>query len=57
MQCEAKITKEYGTNYWKSCSFEEFLESASDSHGEKRSWRTSNMFSNIRKTLQQSDEE
>ena len=26
MQCQAKITKEYGMDYWKPCSFVDFLE-------------------------------
>ena len=55
MQCEAKITKEYGSNYWKPCSFEEFLESMSDSMGKKESNRPRSMFNNLRDTLQQSD--
>ena len=57
MQCQTKIIKEYGMDYFKPCSFGEFLESMSDSMSEKGSWRTSNMFSNIRKTLGQIDEE
>jgi len=57
MRCEAKITKEFGRDYWKPCSFEEFLESSSNSHGKKGSWRKANMFTNIRKTLGQIDEE
>jgi len=35
MQCEAKITKEYGKEYWKPCSFEEFLEASSSSRRKK----------------------
>ena len=56
MQCQAKITKEYGQEYWKPCSLQEFLEASCVSMGKKRD-RSSNMFSNIRKTLQQSDDE
>jgi len=26
MECEAKITKEYGSNYWKPCTLEEGFE-------------------------------
>ena len=26
MECEAKITKEYGSNYWKPCTMEEGFE-------------------------------
>ena len=31
IECKEKITKEYGTDYWKPCSFEEFLNSILDS--------------------------
>lgn len=26
IQCQAKITREYGSSYWNPCSFEEFFE-------------------------------
>ena len=29
IQCKAKITKEYGSAYWKPCSFTEFFEKMS----------------------------
>ncbi|KAF6248675.1 MAG: hypothetical protein DSN69_07060 [Nitrosopumilus sp. YT1] len=45
MQCEAKITKEYGSNYWKPCSFREFFENWSK---EIRDKRKRNMFNNLR---------
>jgi hypothetical protein len=49
--CQRKIIEEYGPDYWKPCSFGDFLEKMSDSMGEKGSWKKSNMFSNIKKTL------
>ena len=57
MQCKAKITKEYGKDYWKPCSFGEFMESMSDSMSEKGSWRKGNMFSSWRETIRKLDEE
>jgi len=57
IQCTTKINKEYGQNYWKPCSFVEFLKNMSDSMGKKVSNRPPNMFNNIRDTLQQSDDE
>lgn len=55
MQCQTKITKEYGQDYWKSCSFQEFLEASSKSM-EKNADESSNMFKNIKKTLQETEE-
>ena len=56
MQCEAKITKEYGISYWKPCSFQEFMEAFSSSI-QKGKRKPANMFNNIRETLQQFEEE
>jgi hypothetical protein len=55
--CQAKITREHGPDYWKSCSSADFFEKMSDSMGEKGSWRKSNMFTNLRKTLQETDKD
>ena len=56
MQCKAKITKEYGMNYWKPCSFQEFMEAFSFSiHKEKR--KPANMFNNLRETLRKFDDD
>ncbi len=56
MQCQAKITEEYGMNYWKPCSFQEFMEAFSSSiHKGKR--KPANMFNNIRETLRKFDDE
>ena len=41
MQCETKIIKEYGMDYWKPCSFVEFLENMSSNW--KKSSRLPNM--------------
>ncbi len=51
MQCQAKITEEYGMNYWKPCSFQEFMEAFSYSI-KKGKRKPANMFNNIRETLQ-----
>ena len=56
IQCEAKISKEYGTDYWKPCSFQEFMEAFSSSL-QKGKRKPANMFNNIRETLRQIDEE
>ena len=51
MQCETKITEEYGIDYWKPWSFQEFMEAFSSSiHKGKR--KPTNMFDNLRETLQ-----
>jgi len=55
IQCETKITKEYGMDYWKPCSQVEFFESML-SHMKKRSGKP-NMFNNIRETIRQFEEE
>ena len=56
MQCQAKITKEYGIDYWKPCSFQEFMEAFSSSiHKGKR--KPVNMFDSLRETLRKFDEE
>ena len=56
MQCQTKITKEYGIDYWKPCSFQEFMEAFSSSiHKGKR--KSANMFDNIRETLRKFDDE
>ena len=52
MQCQAKITKEYGKKYWKPCSFGEFLESATSLHKHKDDGPPS-MFKSIRRTLRE----
>jgi len=54
--CQRKITEEYGPDFWKPCSFGDFMEKMSDSIGEKGSWRKANMFTNIRKTLRRIDD-
>jgi hypothetical protein len=56
MQCQAKITKEYGKNYWKPCSFSDFLESVSSLHKHKDDGPPS-MFKSIRRTLQEIEKE
>ena len=55
MQCQAQITKEYGSDYWKECSFEECLEAIPTR--KKGDNRPRNMFNNIRDTLKQIDDE
>jgi len=56
MQCEAKITKEYGTDYWKPCSQGEFFKSMS-SHMKKGNNKKSNMFTSLKELFRQFDEE
>ena len=56
IQCKAKITKEYGMDYWKPCSFQEFMEAFSYSiHKGKR--KPANMFNNLSATLRKFDDE
>ena len=55
MECEAKINKS-GMDYWKSCSFVEFLENVPSSRT-KRNSRTSNMLTGLKEQLRQIDEE
>ena len=55
MQCQAKITEEYGMDYWKPCSFQEFMEAFSSSI-KKGKRKPANMFNNLRETLQKFDE-
>jgi len=55
-QCQAKITKEYGSDYWKPCSFEEFLESMTDSFGKKSSGPV-NLLARLREQCRQFEEE
>ena len=57
MQCETKITKEYGANYWKPCSFTEFFESMSEEIDSNRKKRGSGNWSLLKEQLQQIDEE
>ncbi|KER05685.1 hypothetical protein AAA799E16_01651 [Marine Group I thaumarchaeote SCGC AAA799-E16] len=45
IQCQAKITREYGQDYWKPCSFEEFFESMSREIKSDRNKRKSNVSS------------
>jgi len=56
MQCQARITREYGTDYWKPCSFQEFLEATLSSR-KKGKRKPVNMFNNLRETLRQIKEE
>jgi len=55
MKCEAKINKS-GMDYWKPCSFTEFLENVSSSR--KTRWsRSSNMITALREQIRQIEEE
>jgi len=57
MKCEAKITKEYGADYWKPCSQVEFFASML-SHMRKGSNRKSkNTLSALKDQLRQLKEE
>jgi len=56
MQCQAKITKEYGTDYWKPCSFQEFMKATLSSR-KKGKMKPANMFNNLSETLRQIDDE
>ena len=57
IQCEAKISKEYGTDYWKPCSFTEFFESMSKEINSNRKKRGSGNWSLLKEQLQQIDED
>jgi len=55
MSCQTKISKS-GMDYWKPCSFQEFMEAFSSSiHEGKR--KPANMFNNLRETLRKFDDE
>ena len=56
MECQAKLTKEYGRDYWKPCTFQEFLEASSASM-QKGKRKPANMFNNIRETVRKFEEE
>ena len=56
IQCEAKINKEYGPNYWKTCSQAEFFESMLSRMRKGSNRKSKNMFSNIKETLRQIEE-
>ena len=58
MQCEAKINKEYGKNYWKPCSFGEFFENWSKEIRDKRKRKsgTSNMLTGLKEVIRQMEE-
>ena len=58
MQCEAKINKEYGKNYWKPCSFGEFFENWSKEIRDKRKGNSgpSNMFTGLKEVIRQMEE-
>jgi len=56
MQCEAKITKEYGMGYWKPCSYQEFMEAFSSSI-QKGKRKPANMFNSLRETLRKIEED
>ena len=56
MQCQTKITKEYGMDYWKPCSFQEFMEAFSYSiHKGKR--KPTNMFSSMKEIIRKYEEQ
>jgi len=52
MRCKAKITKEHGREYWKPCSFQEFLEASCVSMGRKVDG-SSNMLTGLKEQLRQ----
>ena len=56
MQCETKINKEYGTDYWKPCSFVEFLRNIPISR-KRRFGKTSNMLTGLKEVIRQMEEE
>ena len=39
MQCQAKITEEYGMDYWKPCSFQEFMEASVSSRKNRTTFK------------------
>jgi len=39
MECQAKLTKEHGSDYWKPCSFLEFMESMSSSMNNRTTFK------------------
>ena len=57
IQCQTKITREYGQDYWKPCSFEDFMESMLDSMSRKENRRKANMFSSIKDEFRKFDSE
>jgi len=56
MQCEAKIKKEYGSNYFKPCSFVDFLENIG-SDKPPRPYSDTPMADGLRRAFAKIDEE
>jgi len=56
MQCQAKITKEHGTEYWKPCSFQKFLEASCISM-DKKVDGSSNILTGLKEQLRQIKDE
>ena len=52
MQCKAKITKEYGKDYWKPCTQVEFFESMLSHMRKGRSRKTTNMLSSLKEQFE-----
>jgi len=57
MQCQAKITKEYGMDYWKPCSQTEFFKSMSSRMSKGSNRKSRNMLSGLKEQLRQFEEE
>jgi len=57
MKCEAKITKEYGADYWKPCSQAKFFESMSSRMRKGSNRKSKNMLSALKDQLRQFEEE
>ena len=57
MQCQSKITKEYGNNYWKPCSQVEFFENMSSHMRKESNRKPGNMFSSLKEIIRKFDEQ
>jgi len=57
IQCKAKIIKEYGTDYWKPCSFAEFFGAWSKEIKAKRGCKSTGNWSLLKKQLREIEED
>jgi len=61
MKCEVKITKEYGTDYWKPCSqlefFEAMLSRMKKGNNKKENNKKRNMLTGLKEQFKQFEEE
>ena len=57
MECEAKINKEHGSDYWKPCSQAEFFESMLSEMRGGSNRKSTNMFSSLKEIIRKFEEQ